>query len=197
MTVNAAGPDAEEQQDVRQQPDADVHKQIHKRVGRELTVQERKNEVADQCNAAQNRHNQIQTEAGVAVEPVGKDQQRRHKQQQIENLPRAVEAAAQHSAQHQQNCRGPDGHQHAEMAVRRFLQKKEVERPGHHNKGAEHKSNDFIQHRRPVNPRRGGGKVRLPCRAGQAVLAQRAVGAVPADLDMTMRAGIHFSTSVA
>ena len=68
---------AEEQQNVRQNADADVHEQIHERVCCKAAAQEGKNKVADQRCTAQNRHDEVQTVPRVAVEPVGKDEQRR------------------------------------------------------------------------------------------------------------------------
>ena len=56
---------------------------------------------------------------------------------------------------------------------------------------------DLIQQGCAVDARGRCRKIRLSGGAGQAVLAQRAVGSVPADPDMAMRAGIHLSTSVA
>ena len=189
--------DAEEQKDVRQQPDANVHQKVDQRIRRETAAPERKDKVADQRHAAQDRHDEIKAEARVAVEPVGEDQQRRDEQQQAENLPRAVVAAAHDVAQHQQDRRRPDGHQQAEMTVGRLVQKQKVERAAHNDERRQHKRDDFIQQGRAVDARCGRGEIRLPYCAGQSVLAQRAERRVPADLDMTMRAGVHFSTSVA
>ncbi len=72
---------AEEQQNVRQNADADVHEQIHERVCCKAAAQEGKNKVADQRCTAQNRHDEVQTVPRVAVEPVGKDEQRDEQQQ--------------------------------------------------------------------------------------------------------------------
>jgi len=83
------------------------------------------------------------------------------------------------------------------MAVGRVVQQQEIKRPGHHHYGRQQKSDNLIQERGAVDARRSRREISCLRRARQAVLAQRAVGAVPADLDMTMRAGIHFSTSVA
>ena len=76
-------------------------------------------------------------------------------------------------------------------------QQQKVERAAHDDKRRQHERHDFVQQRRAVDARRGGREVWLPRRAGQAVLAQRAVSGIPTDLDMTVRTGIHFSTSVA
>ena len=51
---------AEEQQNVRQNADADVHEQIHERVCCKAAAQEGKNKVADQRYTAQNRHDEVQ-----------------------------------------------------------------------------------------------------------------------------------------
>ena len=132
MGVQPAGiVNAEEQQNVRQNADADVHEQIHERVCCKAAAQEGKNKVADQRCTAQNRHDEVQAVPRVAVEPVGKDEQRRDEQQQIEDLPRAVEAAAQHGAHHPQDRHGPDGHQNAEMTVGRVFHQQEIKGAGY------------------------------------------------------------------
>ena len=197
MGVQLAAVQTQKEQDIRQKADADVHEQIHQRICREPAAQKGKHEVAPQSNAAEDRHDQIKAVACVAVEPVGKDEQRRDEQQQVEDLARAVVAPAQDGAQHPQRGQRPDGQQQAEMAVGRVVQQQEIKRPGHHHYGRQQKSDNLIQERGTVDARRSRREISCLRRARQAVLAQRAVGAVPADLDMTMRAGIHFSTSVA
>ena len=119
----------QKEQDVRQKADADVHEQIDQRICRESAAQKGKHEVAPQGNAAEDRHDQIKAVACVAVKPVGKDEQRRDEQQQVEDLARAVVAPAQDGAQHPQRCQRPDGQQQAEMAVGRVVQQQEIKRP--------------------------------------------------------------------
>ena len=93
----------------------------------------RKAKIKLQTSATQHkiRHDEVQAVPCVAVEPVGKDEQRRDEQQQIEDLPRAVEAAAQHGAHHPQDRHGPDSHQNAEMTVGRAFHQQEIKGTGY------------------------------------------------------------------
>ena len=77
------------------------------------------------------------------------------------------------------------------------VQQQEVDRPGNDSQGKHDKSNDLIKQAGAVDARCRGREPGTPLFPVQAVLAQRAVAGVAAHLDMTMRAGFHFSTSVA
>ena len=196
VAVDAAAVDAEKQQDIRQKPDADVHQQIHQRVGGEPAVEKRKDKITYQRYTAQDRHHKIETIAGIAGEPVGKRDERRDEQQQVEHQPGTVVAAAQKHPQHRQPSHAPHQYQQAEMQVG-GVQQQEVDRPGNDRQGKHNKSNDLIKQAGAVDARRRGREPGTPLFPMQAVLAQRAVAGVAAHLDMTMRAGLHFSTSVA
>ena len=184
------------QQQVGQHPYADVQQQVDQRVAGEAAAPEGEDEVADQRNAAQNGDDKIHAIAGVAVEPIGEDQQAGDQQQQQKDLPRAVIAAAQHPAQHQQRRQHPHQKQQAAVAVGR-LNEQEIHCRRHHGAGQQQKRHDLVQHRKAVHRGRQVGPPGRFRRTGQAVLAQRAILAVAADRNVAVRAGPHFSTSVA
>ena len=196
MGINAARSHPEKQQQIGQHAHPDVEQHIHQGILGKPAAPEGKDEVADQRDAAQNRNDQIHTVAGVAVKPVGVDQQCREEQQQQEHLSRTVITPAQHTAQHQQPGNDPDQQQQALMAVG-FRHQQKVDGPHHHGGAQSQESHDFEQKAEPPHPRGHLGPPGGLVGTGEPVLAQRTVAGVAAHLDMTMGTGFHFSTSVA
>ena len=194
--IDATGPHPEEQQQIGQDAYADVQQHIDQRILGEAAAAEGKDKIADQRDTAKNGNHNVQAVAGIAVVPVGKDEQPRHQQQQREHLPWAVVAAAQQSPQHQQCRHHPHQHQQAFVVVG-LRHQQEIDGHDHHCGGQQHKGNDLEQQAEPPYRRRDLGPPGGFVRAGQPVLAQRAVGRAAADGDMAMGTGLHFSTSVA
>ena len=78
-----------------------------------------------------------------------------------------------------------------------FRHQQEVDGCHHHIGSQGQKGHDFEQQAEPAYPRGDFGPPGRLIGSGQPVLAQRTVSSIAAHLNMTMRAGFHFSTSVA